>query len=69
MIRNHNWDVCPDWAKFSSDRCERRKNISVVENIRQDEGDERDHFSPAEVINEVIPFPNGNHINKGYTRR
>ena len=48
MICNHNWDVCPAWARFSSDSHRRHGNISVMKDIRQAEDERMDQSEESE---------------------
>lgn len=64
----HNWDVCPGWVRFSLYRREKRRNKSVVEEIREDDKRDKEKHRQEEVTGEAIPLPNGNHFHRVYPR-
>lgn len=63
MIHNHNWDVCPDWVRFSPARREKSKRIPILSD-GQKHDETKDNKRPVDVTGEAIPLPNGNHIHK-----
>ena len=67
MIRNQNWDVCPDWVRFSSARREKSRRVAILKDGQRDD-DVKTYKCPVEVTGEAIPLPNGNHIHKICTR-
>lgn len=67
MIRNHNWDVCPDWVRFSPARREKSRRVPILKDIKE-EHEAKEHKGPVEVTSEAIPLPNGSHIHKICTR-
>lgn len=62
MIYNHNWDVCPDWVRFSP-RKEKSRKVPILDNEKKDK-EAKDTKCPVEVTGEAIPLPNGSHIHK-----